>query len=256
MQDLQKGLNGELNMSEGMEHLLEAMSINQVPGRNVFHRTSWEKHAWWSNKTLATWFPEVLKRNAQLMEWRDQLIMPYCMWFPGLFNPMAYLTAVMQITGRVRGFPLDKMTTETTISTLTDIKGPNSHPYDGVFGHGLYIEGGRWGAVDDEDEACVEGEPDLYEVTGVKCGGHVCDSHLFELMPLLPIVYFKAVEVEDSWEPTNEGYLRHDPGIYDCPLYLTRFRGPTYTLMCQLKSVDPVNKWVLAGVAIICQEDE
>ena len=304
MQDLQKGLNGELNMSEGMEHLLEAMSINQVPGRNVFHRTSWEKHAWWSNKTLATWyvyfncllicfvdriqemffggidvlfyltvvlfsfsstlsfffsfyrFPEVLKRNAQLMEWRDQLIMPYCMWFPGLFNPMAYLTAVMQITGRVRGFPLDKMTTETTISTLTDIEGPNSHPYDGVFGHGLYIEGGRWGAVDDEDEACVEGEPDLYEVTGVKCGGHVCDSHLFELMPLLPIVYFKAVEVGDTWEPTNEGYLRHDPDIYDCPLYLTRFRGPTYTLMCQLKSVDPVNKWVLAGVAIICQEDE
>lgn len=42
MQDLQKGLNGELNMSEGMEHLLEAMSINQVPGRNVFHRTSWK----------------------------------------------------------------------------------------------------------------------------------------------------------------------------------------------------------------------
>ena len=190
------------------------------------------------------------------MEWRDQLIMPYCMWFPGLFNPMAYLTAVMQITGRVRGFPLDKMTTETTISTLTDIEGPNSHPYDGVFGHGLYIEGGRWGAVDDEDEACVEGEPDLYEVTGVKCGGHVCDSHLFELMPLLPIVYFKAVEVGDTWEPTNEGYLRHDPDIYDCPLYLTRFRGPTYTLMCQLKSVDPDNKWVLAGVAIICQEDE
>jgi len=190
------------------------------------------------------------------MGWREQLIMPYCMWFPGLFNLIAYLTALMQITGRVRGFPLDKMTTETTITTLTDVTGTNSHPYDGVFAHGLYIEGGRWGAVDDEDEACIDGEPDLYEVTGVKCGGHVCDSHLFELMPLLPIVYFKAVEVGDTWEPTNEGYLRHDPEIYDCPLYVTRFRGPTYTVMCQLKSTDPVNKWVLAGVAIICQEDE
>ena len=89
MQDLQKGLNGELNMSEGMEHLLEAMSINQVPGRNVFHRTSWEKHAWWSNKSLATWFPELIQRNDQLWKWREPLIMPYCMWFPGLFNPMA-----------------------------------------------------------------------------------------------------------------------------------------------------------------------
>jgi len=55
---------------------------------------------------------------------------------------------------------------------------------------------------------------------------------------------------------TSDGYLRHDPEIYDCPLYVTRFRGPTYTVMCQLKSTDPVNKWVLAGVAIICQEDE
>ena len=122
MLDLQKGLNGELNMSEGMEHLLEAMSINQVPGRNVFHRTSWEKHAWWSNKTLLTWFPEMLMRNQQLQGWRQDLVMPYCMWFPGLFNPMAYLTALMQITGRVRGFPLDKMTTETFVTTQTDVK--------------------------------------------------------------------------------------------------------------------------------------
>jgi dynein heavy chain len=256
MIDLQKGLNGELNMSEGMEHLLEALTINQVPGRNVFHRTSWEKHAWWSNKTLATWFPEMIKRNDQFWEWREQLIMPYCMWFPGLFNPMAYLTAVMQITGRVRSLPLDKMTTETHVTLMTDTKTQSAHPEDGVFAHGLYIEGARWGAVDDEDEACVDGEPDLYEITGVKCGGHVCDSHLFELMPLLPVMYFKAVMVDPEWEPTNEGYLRHDASVYDCPLYVTRFRGPTYTVMCQMKSVDDPNRWILAGCAIICQEDE
>eukprot|EP00946_MAST-07B_sp_MAST-7B-sp1_P001405 g1405.t1 len=256
MVDLQKGLNGELNMSEGMEHLLEAMSINQVPGRNVFHRTSWEKHAWWSRKTLATWFPELLSRNKQLVEWREDLIMPYCMWFPGLFNPMAYLTALMQITGRVRGFPLDNMSTQTYVTTITDVSSVKGHPEDGVLSHGLFIEGARWGAMDDEDEACVDGEPDLYEVTGVKCGGHVCDSYLFELMPMLPVMYFKAVEVQPEWEPTNEGYLRHDSTVYDCPLYVTRFRGPTYTVMCQLKTVDPVHRWILAGVAIICQEDE
>ena len=33
------GMNGELNMSPGMEELQEALSINQVPGRNIFHQT-------------------------------------------------------------------------------------------------------------------------------------------------------------------------------------------------------------------------
>ena len=73
---------------------------------------------------------------------------------------------------------------------------------------------------------------------------------------MLPVMYFKAVEVQPEWEPTNEGYLRHDSTVYDCPLCVTRFRGPTYTVMCQLKTVDPVHRWILAGVAIICQEDE
>merc|ERR1712100_402602 len=91
MIELQKGLNGELNMSEGMDHLFIALKINQVPGRNPFHRTSWEKDAWWSQKALGAWFPELLQRNKQLSGWRENLEMPKCMWFPGLFNPMAYL---------------------------------------------------------------------------------------------------------------------------------------------------------------------
>ena len=42
LNELEKGLNGELNMSEAMEHLGDALGINQVPGRNPFHKTSWE----------------------------------------------------------------------------------------------------------------------------------------------------------------------------------------------------------------------
>lgn len=181
--------------------------------------------------------------------------MPFCMWFPGLFNPMAYLTALMQVTGRRNDYPLDNMTTETHVTLMTDVSVPTAHPEDGVFSHGIFIEGARWGAVDDEDDACIDGEPDLYEVTGVKCGGHICNSRLFELMPLIPVIYFKAVPVRPEWEPTNEGYMRHNPRIYDCPLYVTTFRGPTYTTLCTLKSVERASKWVLAGVALILQTD-
>ncbi|KAF1335375.1 Dynein heavy chain, partial [Globisporangium splendens] len=51
--DLKKGLNGQLNMSQAMEDLATAMSLNEVPGRNPFSRCKWEKKAWPSKKSLS-----------------------------------------------------------------------------------------------------------------------------------------------------------------------------------------------------------
>ena len=95
--ELQKGMDGALNMSEPMEDLMQALSINQVPGRNPFHKTSWEKLAWWSKKTLGSWFLDLLRRVHQLEDWSMDLVLPYALWLPGLFNPTAFLTAVMQV---------------------------------------------------------------------------------------------------------------------------------------------------------------
>ena len=44
-------------------------------------------------------------------------------------------------------------------------------------------------------------------------------------------------------------------GIFDCPVYITTMRGATFTFNATLKSLDPVNKWVLAGVAIMMSDD-
>jgi hypothetical protein len=97
---------------------------------------------------------------------------------------------------------------------------------------------------------------DVYEVTGTKCGGHLLDSRLKELLPALPVCYFKAVEVKAEWEACEVGYIKHTEDVYDCPIYGTTFRGPTYVVLATLKTVDPTSKWVLAGVAIIMQEDK
>jgi dynein heavy chain, axonemal len=86
--ELEKGLSGALNMSESMEDLVAALTIYQVPGRNPFHKCSWEKLAWWSKKGLESWFADMLLRITQLSEWSDELALPQCMWYPGLFNPM------------------------------------------------------------------------------------------------------------------------------------------------------------------------
>lgn len=70
----------------------------------------------------------------------------------GLFNPQSFLTAVMQTTARRNGWPLDKTVIATDVTRLLpeQVDGP---PKDGVYIHGLFLEGARWddklGALDD-----------------------------------------------------------------------------------------------------------
>ena len=62
--------------------------------------------------------------------------------------------------------------------------------------------------------------------------------------------------MQPQWEPSNVGYLRHSETSYDCPVYHTTFRGPTYVFLATLFTTEPTSKWVLAGVALIMQTDE
>ena len=105
--------------------------------------------------------------------------------------------------------------------------------------------------------AAMREDEEPVPVEGVPCGGTLMDSRLKELLPLMPVLYLKAVEVQEQWEPSNVGYLRHNPEVYDCPVYHTTFRGPTYVFLATLNTAtDPVAKWVLAGVALIMQTDD
>jgi dynein heavy chain len=131
-------------MSQGMEDLIKAISINQWPGRNPFSACQWEKKAWPSMKNLLSEYADMLLRVQQLVEWSSELITPYSLWLPGLFNPTSYMTAVMQVTARQTGMPLDQMTTETHITTFLKPESIDYTPADGAFVHGFYMEGARW----------------------------------------------------------------------------------------------------------------
>ena len=65
----------------------------------------------------------------------------------------------------------------------------------------------------------------------------------------------KAVPVQPEWEASSVGYLRGDPGLYECPVYSTSFRGPTYIFIATLKTTVPSTKWILSGCALIMQLD-
>ena len=251
LDELSKGLDGQLNITAAMEDLASALAINQVPGRNPFHSTSWEKLAWWSRRSLSSWFNDLLVRVAQLEEWSSGMALPSSVWLPGLFNPTAFLTAVQQVVARRNSFPLDSVTIDTHMTTMMDASAVEDYPADGAFVHGLFIEGARF-ASKDEDGALL----DPYVEGGAECAGYLAESHLKELLPPVPVMYVKAVEINPAWEPTSVGYLRHEEGLYECPLYYTTMRGPTYVTLATLRSRDPTTRWVLAGVALIMQEDE
>ncbi|CAK4711321.1 unnamed protein product [Aphanomyces euteiches] len=248
--DLKKGLNGQLNMSQSMEDLATAIGLNEVPGRNPFSQCKWEKKAWPSKKSLTGWFVDMIKRHQQLQMWSTDFVTPFSLWLPGLFNPTAYTTACLQVTSRRKMMPLNKMTVETHMTVFPNVDAVNYYPDDGVFVHGLYIEGARWNTLEEISNRYKVGTSPATE-----CGGVIVDSNPKELLWMMPVVYVKAVETKPLWEPTSVGYLRHDPLVYECPVYLTRFRGPTYVLLATLPTDCGREKWVLRGVALLFQDD-
>lgn len=245
--ELDKGMKGQLNMSQPMEDLIKAISINQWPGRNPFSACRWESKAWPSMKNMLSEYADMLLRVQQLATWSADLVTPISVWLPALFNPTSYLTAVMQVTARRTGLPLDQMTTETHISTFMKPEQCDYVPQDGAFIHGFFIEGARWPTGEEA------GDPVM--ITGTPTAGHLVDSRLKELLPPLPVIYVKAVPVQATWEPSAVGYLRRTADIYEAPVYTTSFRGPHYVFLATLKTVDPNSKWVLTGTAVLMQTD-
>lgn len=58
----------------------------------------------------------------------------------------------------------------------------------------------------------------------------------------MPVVNCKAQLINESKE---------EKGVYQCPVYKTENRGATYVFTAQLKTKQPPQKWILAGVALI-----
>lgn len=245
--ELDKGMKGQLNMSQAMEDLIKALGVNQWPGRAVFSLCRWESNAWPSMKNLISEFLDMIQRVKQLVTWSTTLVTPFSVWLPGLFNPTSYLTAVMQVTARRTGMPLDQMAVDTHVTTYLKHEQIDYYPQDGAFIHGLFIEGARWPTGDEAGE--------VENLNGVPIAGYLVDGRLKELLPTVPIIYVKAVPVKPTWEPSAVGYLRRQPDIYECPVYYTSFRGHTYIFLATLKTVDPNSKWVLTGTAILMQTD-
>jgi dynein heavy chain len=280
--ELRKGLDGSLNMSEPMEDLATALGINQVPGRNPFHKCNWEKYAWPSKRSLSSWFQDLLRRVDQFTKWSSTLETPLSIWLPGIFNPMAVLTAIMQVTARSTGLPLDKMAVDTHVTTMMQPAEATAYPENGMYAHGLFMEGARWATGEEAGDPVVVGT--------TPTAGFITESRLKQLLPPMPLLCaykrrrptpplsvhpasflttrpptraphtpsadLRAVPVQPTWIPSSVGYLRQNPEVYECPVYVTTFRGHTYIFLATMRTREAASKWTLAGCALVLQEDD
>jgi len=222
--ELDLGLRGDLSISETMEALMGALFDNRVPA-------SWAKldRGFPPLRSLSSWFYDLLARFAQLEAWTADLTTPKVTWLPGLFNPQAFLTAVMQVTARKNEWALDKLAVVVDVSKKSKEEVLAAETArDGAFISGLYLEGARW-------------DPQ---------GGVIDDALMKELYAPMPLILVKAA-TQDKGEARD---------IYPCPVYQTLDRGSTragpagtYVFTAGLKTKAPPTKWVLAGVALIME---
>merc|ERR1740130_1464308 len=91
-------------------------------------------------------------------------------------------------------------------------------PAEGTYVHGMFMEGARW-----DKEA-----------------NHIADSHPKELHQQMPVMHIRGV-TED--EEVKEG-------VYQCPVYCTTIRGPTFTFAAPLRTDRPAHTWIMAAVCL------
>jgi dynein heavy chain len=135
--ELDLGLKGDLSISEPMEKLMNSLYDDKVPA-------NWHARAWPCLRPLASWLSDVLQRYRQLEAWTADLSTPKVTWLPGLFNPQAFLTAVMQVTARKNELPLDRLATVVEVSKKMNAEEIEAATRDGAYISGLFMEGARW----------------------------------------------------------------------------------------------------------------
>ncbi|XP_075374925.1 dynein axonemal heavy chain 17-like isoform X4 [Mycteria americana] len=213
LKELDLGLKGELTITSDMEELANALFYNNVP-------ESWTRYAYPSLLSLGAWYADLLLRIRELEVWTTDFVLPATVWLAGFFNPQSFLTAIMQSMARKNEWPLDKMclSVEVTKKNREDVTAP---PREGSYVHGLFMEGARWDIP----------------------SGVIADARLKELTPMMPVIFIRAIPV-DRMDTKN---------VYECPVYKTRMRGPTYVWTFNLKTKEKAAKWILAAVALLLQ---
>ena len=210
---LADGLHGVAPLTAGSraEGLITPLETNQVP-------PLWEQYAWPSLRPLGSWLVDLHARHAHLQSWVDSGCgrLPTT-WISGLFNPQVFLAVVLQEVSQRTQVALEELA---LVADVTDLSPADvsAAAADGVYVHGLFLEGARWdtaaGLLDDSQD---------------------------ELYYPLPVVLLRGVPKASV--STSE---------YECPIFKTVERAANgFVTSIGLRTMQPQSKWIMAGVALL-----
>ena len=135
--DLQRALVGEIGMSDELDALGDSLF-------NGFLPAMWRRLCPDTQKPLGSWMGHYQHRYQQYESWITEGE-PAVMWLSGLHIPESYLTALVQSTCRLRGWPLDKSTLYTVVTKYKHSDIPSLKSLEsGCYVTGLYLEGAAW----------------------------------------------------------------------------------------------------------------
>ena len=232
LQDLKLAVAGTIIMGEHLAECITSLFDARPPPR-------WVKISWVS-ATSGTWFVSFMSRVEQLTKWLESG-KPYSFWMTGFFNPSGFITATLQTVARGHtGWALDEVVAKTEVqrSDASDLRAP---PDEGVFVHGLWLDGCGW----DRKKVCMMDQ---------------APKVLFYELPVLHISGMLEKEYKSGWGFEAANAPKIDMNFYSSPLYMyaRRQTGALGTYISQINlnaGGEPPSKWCLRGVCLLLNKD-
>jgi dynein heavy chain len=213
--DLISSLKGEIAMNAEIEEIMNSIYNGLLPKQ-------WRMLAPETQKSLLNWLEHFRKRYNQYLDWFENGE-PKVMWLSGLHIPASYLKAIIQITCRKKGWPLDKVATYTVVTKIYNVDEINEKPEFGCYIQGLYLEGAEWNT----EKNCLQRQ---------------LPKKLICNMPLIQVIPAEASKIK----------LRNN---LKTPVYVTQNRknvkGEGFVFEADLRTEVHPNLWILQGVALL-----